>query len=86
MPNREWGAKSNGKPPHLFIPSKTATLVPEFSLEDLPLSRTAVFDPEFAVKTCHGAEHFNNISSVICKEARVAIRPGFPGHVLFFQG
>ena len=29
---REWGAESNGKLPHQFIPSKTATLVPEFAL------------------------------------------------------
>ena len=36
--------------PHLFIPSKTATLVPEFAVEDLPLSRTAAFVPAFAVK------------------------------------
>ena len=33
---REWGAKSKGKPPHLFIPSKTGTLVPEFVVEDQP--------------------------------------------------
>ena len=32
----EWGVKSNGKLPHLFIPSKTATFVPEFAVEDLP--------------------------------------------------
>ena len=38
------------KLPHLFIPSKTATLVPEFAVEDLPLGRTAAFVPEFAVK------------------------------------
>ena len=36
MLKREWGAESNGKLPHLFIPSKTATLVPEFAVEDLP--------------------------------------------------
>ena len=47
---REWGAESNGKLPHLSIPSKTATLVPEFAVEDLPLSRTAALVPEFAVK------------------------------------
>ena len=40
MLNREWGAESNGKIPHLFIPSKTATLVPEFAMKDLPLGRT----------------------------------------------
>ena len=39
-----------GKLPHLSIPIKTQALVPEFALEDLPLSRTAVLVPEFAVK------------------------------------
>ena len=29
---RDWGAESNGKLPHLFIPSKTATLVPDFAV------------------------------------------------------
>ena len=38
MLKRDWGAESNGKLPHLFIPSKTAALVPEFSVEDLPLA------------------------------------------------
>ena len=47
---RERGAEINGKLPHLFIPSKTATLVPEFAVEDLSLSRTATLVPEFAVK------------------------------------
>ena len=50
MLKREWGAESNGKLPHLIIPSKTATLVPEFAVEDLPLGRTAALVPEFAVK------------------------------------
>ena len=44
------GAESSGKLPHLFIPSKTATLVPEFSVENLPLGRTAALVPEFSVK------------------------------------
>ena len=44
MLKREWGAESNGKLPHLFIPSKTAALVPEFAVEDLPL---AVLHPWF---------------------------------------
>ena len=35
MLKREWGAEINGKLPHLFIPSKTATLVPEFTVEVL---------------------------------------------------
>ena len=52
MLKREWGAESNGKLPQLSIPSKTATWVPEFAREDLPLSRTAALVPEFAVKAC----------------------------------
>ena len=32
---REWAAESNRKLPHLFTPDKTATLVPEFEVEDL---------------------------------------------------
>ena len=31
MLKREWGAESNGKLPHLFIPSKTAVWVPEYA-------------------------------------------------------
>ena len=30
------GVRSNGKLPHLFIPGKTAALVSEFAVEDLP--------------------------------------------------
>ena len=43
-------AEINGKLPHLFISSKTAALVPEFAVENLPLGRTAALVPEFAVK------------------------------------
>ena len=50
MLNRKWGGENNGKLPHLFIPSKTATLVREFALEDLPLGRIAALIPEFPVK------------------------------------
>ena len=42
--------ESNGTLPHLFIPSKTTTLVPEFAMEDLPLGRIAALVPELAVK------------------------------------
>ena len=46
MLKREWGAESNGKLPHLFIPSKTAALVPAFAVEDLP---SAELHPRFLV-------------------------------------
>ena len=39
MLKREWAAETNGKLPHLFIPSKTATYIPEFAMEDIPLGR-----------------------------------------------
>ena len=42
--------ESKGKLLHLFIPIKTATMVPEFAVEDLHLGRTAALVPEFAVK------------------------------------
>ena len=50
MLKREWGAESNGKLPHLVIPSEAAILVPVFAAEDLPLDRTATLVPVFAVK------------------------------------
>ena len=50
MLNKEWGAESNGKLPHCFMPSKIGTLVPEFAMEDLPSGRIAALVPEFAVK------------------------------------
>ena len=50
MLKREWGAESNGRIPHLFIPSKNGTKVPEFAVEDLPLGRIAALVPAFAVK------------------------------------
>ena len=50
MLKREWGAGSNGKLSHLFIPSNTVTLILEFAVEDVPLGRTAALVPEFAVK------------------------------------
>ena len=44
------GHESNGKLPHLFIPSESATWIPEVAVEDLPLDRTAALVREFAVK------------------------------------
>ena len=50
MLEREWGAEYNGKLLHLFMPSETAALVPEFAVEELLLGRTATLVPDFAVK------------------------------------
>ena len=50
MLKRKWVAESKAKLPHLFIPSKIATLVSEFTVENLFLGRTAALVPEFAVK------------------------------------
>ena len=50
MLKREWGAENNGKLPDLFIPSKTATLVLKFAVEDPSLGKTAALVPEFALK------------------------------------
>ena len=50
MLKSEWGTESNRKLPHLFIPSKSATLFPEFAVEELSLGRTAALLPEFTVK------------------------------------
>ena len=50
MLKREWGVENNGNLLHLLISSKTATLVLDFAVEDLPLGRTAALVPEFAVK------------------------------------
>ena len=50
MLKRELDAESNGTLPHLFIPSKIATLVPQFAVEELLLDRTANSVPAFAVK------------------------------------
>ena len=52
MLKTEWGAEGNGKLQHLFIPSKTATFVSEFAVEDLSLSRTAVLVPELLGLIC----------------------------------
>ena len=50
MLKREWGAESNMKLSEVFIPSKTATLVPDYAVEDLPLGRTTDLVPEFEGK------------------------------------
>ena len=50
MLKREWGVESNRKLLHLFIPGKTAALVPEFVVEDLPSAELQPWVPAFAVK------------------------------------
>ena len=45
MLKRECGVDNKGKLQRLFIPSRIATLLPEFGVEDLPLGRTAALVP-----------------------------------------
>ena len=73
MLKREWGVESNGKLSHLFITSKTATMVPEFVVKYLSLGRTAALVPSFAEKDLHLGRtlwdslitFFNNFSVVL---------------------
>ena len=66
MLKREWGAESNGTLPHLFIPSKTATQVLEFAMEDLPLGRITALVPEFVVKDLPlGRTHDNDVQKKV---------------------
>ena len=44
------GCKEQQKLPHLFTPGKTAALVPEFAVEDLPLVELQPWDPALAQK------------------------------------
>ena len=53
MLKREWDAENNGKLP--IYPRKTVTLVPEFAVEDLALSRTAALVHKFAVERPRGS-------------------------------
>ena len=69
MVKREWGAESNTKLPHLFIPSKTASQVPEFEMDDLPLGRIAALVPEFSVKDMPlGRTMMMMMIMMICKQ------------------
>ena len=65
MLKRGWGAESNGKLPNLFIPNKTATLVPEFAVEDLRLSWTAALVPGLQWKTYPWIEHSDDDGALL---------------------
>ena len=54
MLKREWGVESNRKLLHLFIPGKTAALVPEFVMEDLPSAELQPWFLSLQWKTCIG--------------------------------
>ena len=64
------GAESNGKFPHLFTPSKTSTLVPEFAVKGLPLGRTATLVPEFVVKDLSLGRTLDDIYTHVCQMSR----------------
>ena len=57
MLKREWGGEGNGKLPHLFNLSKTATLVPEFAVNDLPWAELQPWFLRLQWKTCPWTEH-----------------------------
>ena len=46
MLKREWGAESNGKLPHLFFPSKIATLITEFAWKTCPWEEHTLVDDD----------------------------------------
>ena len=80
MLKREWGAEGNGNLLHLFIPSKTANLVPEFAVEDLPLGRTAALVPEFAVKDLPLGTTLDDDDKCGVGESFSMVNPVFPLH------
>ena len=57
MLTREWGAKSNRNLPHLFIPDKTAALIPEFAVEDLLSAEVQPWFLRLQWRTCPWAEY-----------------------------
>ena len=57
MLKREWDAERNGKLRHLFIPGKTAALVPEFAVEDLLSAELQPWFLRLQWRTCPWAEH-----------------------------
>ena len=60
MLKRKWGAESNGKLSHLFIPGKTAALVLAFAVEDLPSKELQPWFLRLKLRTCPWAEHSDN--------------------------
>ena len=60
MVKRDWGAESNGKLLHLFIHSKTAPLVPEFAVQNLPSAEMQPRLLRLQLRTCPWAEHSND--------------------------
>ena len=65
MLKRKWGAESNGKVPHLFIPGKTVTLVHEFAVEDMPSAELPPRLLRLQWRTCPLSKHFENDPTAI---------------------
>ena len=57
MLKRKWGVESNGKLPHIFTPGKTAALVSEFAVEDLPSTELQPWFLGLQRRTCPWSEH-----------------------------
>ena len=64
---RDRGAESNGKLPHLFYPWKIATLVPEFAVEDLPSAEQQTRLLRLQWGTCPWAEHSDDYDNEMHK-------------------
>ena len=70
MLKSEWGAEYNGKLPQLFIPGKTAALVPEFAVDQLSAELQPWF-LRFQRRTCPWAEHSgDDDDEYICNNCR----------------
>ena len=57
MLNREWDAENNETLLYVFIPSKIATLIPQFAEEDLLYAELRLWCLNLQLKTCPWTEH-----------------------------
>ena len=72
MLKRQWGAKSNRKPQHLFIPTKTITFVPTFAVKDLPLGRTLWWWSWIVNLSCENSEKFRYLRVTVTNSNNIA--------------
>ena len=85
MLKREWGAESNVKLPHLFVPSETAILVPEFTMETCLCTEMQIWFLHLQWKTCPWAEHSDHddddyLTNWLLRNPQVHYRPCVSPH------